>query len=174
MSAEEKRQNQDSWKEITFLGIASVFMLVILYFSVRMTMRLAEPLNAVKYGAWHAMKFDEMQRRIDDMEERLRKLEVDGKKTKFSSDGTMYGEPNTALKEAQKAAVLREKRREYNRRYYQEHKESIRVSAAKFQRKWYQANKEKCLERMREYQRTHAKELREYRRRYRARRTQRQ
>lgn len=83
------------------------------------------------------------------------------------------GEPNTELKGAQKAAVLREKRREYNRRYYQEHKESIRVRAAKFQRKWYQANKEKCLERMREYQRTHAKELREYRRRYRARRTQR-
>lgn len=82
------------------------------------------------------------------------------------------GEPNTALKEAQKVAVLREKRREYNRRYYQEHKESIRGRAAKFQRKWYQANREKCLERMREYQRTHAKELREYRRRYRARRTQ--
>lgn len=91
MSTEENKQNQESWKEITFLGIASVFMLVILYFSVRMTMRLAEPLNAVKYGAWHAMKFDKMQRRIDDMEERLRKLEADGKKMKFSSDGTMYG-----------------------------------------------------------------------------------
>ena len=82
------------------------------------------------------------------------------------------GEPNTELKEAQKAAVLREKRREYNRRYYHKHKEKIRARASEFQRKWYQANKEKCLERMREYQRTHAKELREYRRRYRARRTQ--
>lgn len=80
MSTEEKRQNLESWKEITFLGIASVFMLVILYFSVRMTMRLAEPLNAVKYGAWHAMKFDEMQKRMDDMEERIRMLEVNGKK----------------------------------------------------------------------------------------------
>lgn len=92
MSTEENKQNQDSWKEITFLGIASVFMLVLLYFSVSMTMRLAEPLNAVKYGAWHAMKFDEMQRRIDDMEERLRKLEVDGKKKTFSSVGIMYGD----------------------------------------------------------------------------------
>ena len=82
------------------------------------------------------------------------------------------GVPNTELKEAQKAAVLREKRREYQKRYYQEHKESIRARAAKFQRKWYKANREKCLERMREYQHTHAKELREYRRRYRARRTQ--
>ena len=91
MSTEEKKQNQDSWKEITFLGIALVFMLVILYFSVRMTMRLAEPLNAVKYGAWHAMKFDEMQKRMDAIEERLRKLEVDGKKMTFSSDGIMYG-----------------------------------------------------------------------------------
>lgn len=34
MSTEEKKPTQDSWKEITFLGIASVFMLVILYFSV--------------------------------------------------------------------------------------------------------------------------------------------
>lgn len=84
------------------------------------------------------------------------------------------GVPNTELKEAQKAAVLREKRREYNRRYYHKHKEKIRARASEFQRKWYQANKEKCLERMREYQRTHAKELREYQRRYRARRTQRQ
>lgn len=92
MSTEENKQNQDSWKEITFLGIASVFMLVILYFSVSMTMRLAEPLNAVKYGAWHAMKFDEMQRRMDAMEERLKRLEVDGKKKTFSSDGIMISD----------------------------------------------------------------------------------
>lgn len=55
-------------------------------------MRLAEPLNAVKYGAWHAMKFDEMQKRMDAIEERIRRLEVDGKKMTFSSDGIMYGE----------------------------------------------------------------------------------
>lgn len=87
-----KKPQQESWQEITFLGIASVFMLVILYFSVRMTMRLAEPLNAVKYGAWHAMKFDEMQKRMDDMEERIRKLEVNGKKKTFPSVGIMYGD----------------------------------------------------------------------------------
>ena len=97
MSTEEKKPTPDSWKEITFLGIASVFMLVLLYFSVRMSMTLAEPLNAVKYGAWHAMKFEEMQRRMDAMEERIRKLEADGKKTKFysygimTSDGIMLG-----------------------------------------------------------------------------------
>lgn len=84
------------------------------------------------------------------------------------------GVPNTELKGAQKAAVLREKRREYNRRYYHEHKEKRRARASEFQRRYYQANREKCLERMREYQRTHAKELREYKRRYRERRTQRQ
>lgn len=82
------------------------------------------------------------------------------------------GEPNTELKEAQKAAVLREKRREYNRRYYHKHKEKRRARALEFQRRYYKANREKCLERMREYQRTHAKELREYRRRYYERRIQ--
>ncbi len=92
MNVEEKKQNQDSWKEITFLGAASVVMLVILYFSVCMTMRLAEPLNAVKYGAWHAMKFDEMQKRMDATEERLRKLEAGGRKKTFSSVGMMYGD----------------------------------------------------------------------------------
>lgn len=91
MSTEEKKQNQDSWQEITFLGIASVFMLVLLYFSVRITIRLEESLNAVKYGAWHAMKFDEMQKKLDAMEERLRKLEVDGKKITFSDGSIMYG-----------------------------------------------------------------------------------
>ena len=90
MNTEKQKQNQESWKEITLLGIASVIMLVILYFSVRMTMRLAEPLNTVKYLEWTAMRVDKMQKRIDEMDERIRKLEGNGKKMTFSSDGIMY------------------------------------------------------------------------------------
>ena len=89
---EEKKHNHESWKDITFLAIAAVFMLALLYFSVRLAFRLAAPFDAVKYGAWTAMKLDDMQKQMDDMEERIRKLEVNGKKMTFSSDGIMFSD----------------------------------------------------------------------------------
>lgn len=94
MSTEDNKQTQDSWKEITFLGIASVFMLVLLCFSVRLTFMLTEPLNAVKYGALTAMRLEEMQKRMDDMEKRMERLEVNGKKITFPSYGIMIGTEN--------------------------------------------------------------------------------
>lgn len=62
------------------------------------------------------------------------------------------------ITEAQKKA----KKREYNRKYYQEHKEAIKES----QKKYISNCSEEVLERQREAQRKWADENREYRREY--------
>ena len=67
-----------------------------------------------------------------------------------------------AMRKLMTEAQRNEKKREYNRKYYQEHKASIKES----QKKYISNCSEEVLERQREAQRKWADENREYRREY--------